>query len=351
MVVKSNEDGVLTGVPTSKRGLRISHIFFVDDSLLFCKASMVEWHSLTEVLRRYELASGQHLNTNKTSIYFSSNTLTESKVAILEEAGIPATQRYDTYLGLPALVGKSRTAAFRGIIDRVRKRLQDWKLKFLSQAGKEILLKAVIHAIPTYCMSIFLLPKALCVEINTYIRKFWWGQYGKEDGINWMSWSRMGNSKSSGGMGFCNFTCFNKAILAKQSCRLWNNPDSLVAQVMKGKYYSDTSVLEAIVGRRPSFAWHSIHSSCALLQEGSMWRVGNGSTIRIWKDLWLPINSTGRMSSPPAILHPNATVSELLDGESKWWNYQLLASIFAPEVVQLILKIPSSCTNQPDTLI
>jgi hypothetical protein len=75
---------------------------------------------------------------------------------------IPSSQRFDTYLGLLALVEKSRTAVFRNIIDKVWKKLHDWKLKFLLQAGREILLKAVIQAIPTYCMSVFLLLRALC---------------------------------------------------------------------------------------------------------------------------------------------------------------------------------------------
>jgi hypothetical protein len=58
---------------------------------------------------------------------------------ILEFASIPATQRYDKYMGLPALVGRFWMKAFQGILERVRKRLHDWKIKFLSQAGKEIL--------------------------------------------------------------------------------------------------------------------------------------------------------------------------------------------------------------------
>jgi hypothetical protein len=68
----------------------------------------------------------------------------KEKEAILADAEIPVTQRFDIYLGLLALVGKSRGAAFKGIIERVHKHLQDWKLKFLSHAGNEILLKAVI---------------------------------------------------------------------------------------------------------------------------------------------------------------------------------------------------------------
>jgi hypothetical protein len=108
---------------------------------------------------------GQCFNANKTSIFFSRNSLMEDKVTILDKADIPTTQYFDHYLGLPAMVGKSRTAAFRGIIERVRKRLQDWKLKFLSQAGKEVLLKVVVQAIPAYCMNLFLLPNTLCSDL------------------------------------------------------------------------------------------------------------------------------------------------------------------------------------------
>jgi hypothetical protein len=117
-----------------------------------------------------------------------------------------------TYLGLPALVGKSWTKAFKCVIDKVWKRLQDYKLKLLSQARREILLKAVVQAIPTYCMSVFMLLKSLCSKINSLMQRFWWG-----DGrIPWMSWSKMGQSKVKGGLGFRDFKCFNKVFLAKQ---------------------------------------------------------------------------------------------------------------------------------------
>jgi hypothetical protein len=70
-------------------------------------------------------------------------------------------------------VGKSRNQAFKSIKERVWKQLSDWKLNFLSQAGKEILLKALIQAIPTYNMSMFMLPKGLCADINSMMQKFW----------------------------------------------------------------------------------------------------------------------------------------------------------------------------------
>lgn len=85
---------------------------------------------IANILLLYEKALGQKLNNNKTSLFFSKNTIIVDKEAILEIVGVPATQCYNTYLGLPALVGKSRTTAFKGILNRVWKRLQDWKLHF-----------------------------------------------------------------------------------------------------------------------------------------------------------------------------------------------------------------------------
>jgi hypothetical protein len=77
MLNQAERMGVITGVPTSKRGPRLSHLFFADDSLLFCKANSVEWRRLTKILEKYEEASGQKLNRDKTSIFFSRNTSLE----------------------------------------------------------------------------------------------------------------------------------------------------------------------------------------------------------------------------------------------------------------------------------
>jgi hypothetical protein len=104
---------------------------------------LVEWRRLTKLLEKYEVASGQKLNKDKTSIFFSPNTSLEKRMKISQLSGLQAIQSYDKYLGLPTLVGKSRTQAFAGIKDRVWNCLNNWKTKFFTQAGKEILIKAV----------------------------------------------------------------------------------------------------------------------------------------------------------------------------------------------------------------
>jgi hypothetical protein len=71
-----------------------------------------------------------------------------------------------------------------------------------------------------------------------------------------------------------------------------------------------------------------------------VWRVGNGLKIRIWKDIWLLIQTTGRVSSPPSLLNGEAMVSELIDIETKWWNTQLLGTLFTAEKAKVIQSIP-----------
>jgi hypothetical protein len=59
---------IITKVPTSRKGSRLNHLFFPDDSLLFRKANSMEWYKLTRLLERYEIASSQKPNKDKTSI-------------------------------------------------------------------------------------------------------------------------------------------------------------------------------------------------------------------------------------------------------------------------------------------
>jgi hypothetical protein len=287
----------------------------------------VEWRRLVRLLDRYETASGQKLNKEKTSIFFSKNTSPTKRQEIIQLSGFQVSQQYDKYLGLPSLVGKSRTKAFKGIKDRVWNRLNNWKVKFLSQAGKEILLKAVVQAIPTYSMSVFQLPITLCREINGMMQKFWWGHMEKDSKIHWMSWDRMSFSKAQGGMGFRDLVCFNKALLAKQCWRLWQNPDSLAATIIKAKYYPHSTFLEATLGKRPSFAWKSLLSASGLLKSGLVWRVGDGKDIKIWGDRWLPTPTSFSVQSPRRVFSEDARVADLIDQDTKWWNSTLLSSV------------------------
>jgi hypothetical protein len=107
------------------------------------------------------------------------------------------------------LVKRSKAQTFAGIQSKVRRKLDGWKKKVLSQAGREILIKAVVQAIPTYSMSVFQLPKKLYLTLNSMTRQFWWGHKDETKGVSWMSSGRLGQSKFHGGMSFRNLETFN----------------------------------------------------------------------------------------------------------------------------------------------
>lgn len=161
----------------------VTHLFFANDSLLFCKASTRESQNLMVTLDLYEAASGQKINVNNCSIFFSNNTSPELKAEILEVMSPMQDSKHNKYLGLPSIIGKSKKEVFVEVKEKVAKKLSGWKEKMKSMGGREILIKAVAQAIPTYTMSCFLLSKRLCDEIEGMMRRFWWGQREQESKI------------------------------------------------------------------------------------------------------------------------------------------------------------------------
>ena len=105
----------------------------------------------------------------------------------------------EKYLGMPSDVGVSANGAFKYLKDRVWKRVQGWMEQSLSAGGKEVLIKAVAQAIPTYSMSCFKLPKGLCEHINGIVRSFWWGTKEGKRKPCWVAWDEMIKPKNWGG--------------------------------------------------------------------------------------------------------------------------------------------------------
>jgi len=87
LIRKSVEFGLLSGVAACPRGPKISHLFFVDDSLMFCKANIEECSTLKEILDICEYSTGQQLNREKTSLFFSRKTPQEIQEAIKNRFG------------------------------------------------------------------------------------------------------------------------------------------------------------------------------------------------------------------------------------------------------------------------
>ena len=89
-------------------------------------------------------------------------------------------KQQEKYLDLPSLIGRKKKTSFSDIKHKLSKKLAKWNGKLLSKAGKEVLIKAMAQAIPTYTMSCFKIPYSLCDELTSMIRQFWWEQKWEE---------------------------------------------------------------------------------------------------------------------------------------------------------------------------
>ncbi|XP_074302488.1 uncharacterized protein LOC141634059 [Silene latifolia] len=180
-------------------------------------ATLQEADGVNNILRRYEAASGQLVSLEKTTVVFSRGVTRDQRSAVAARLGVMEVEEHARYLGLPTVVGRSKKVLTDIIRDKLSKRLQGWRGKILSRAGKEILIKAVTNSLPTYVMSVFKIPANFCDELRAIIARFWWGHNEDKRGIHWVSWSKMARPKGVGGMGFRDFRQFNLALLGKQA--------------------------------------------------------------------------------------------------------------------------------------
>lgn len=117
------------------------------------------------------------------------------------------------------------------------------------------------------------------------IARYWWGKGGRKGIIGCVGISSVNLNVLGvcwGGGGFKNFETFTKGTVTKQSWRLQENPSSLVARILKARYFPHANFLDAMLGSSPSLVWGLILWGHQIIEEGLVWRVWNGFSIRVF---------------------------------------------------------------------
>lgn len=256
----------------------------------------------------------------------------------------------ERYLGFPTPDGRMNKGKFQTLQEKIWKRVIQWGESLLSMGGKEVMIKAVLHAIPVYVMGIFKLSESVCEDLNKLIRNFWWGTDGgkRKRKTHWKSWSVLTKPKNCGGMGFRDVKLFNQALLARQAWRLLQFPDSLCARVLKAKYYPNGSLVDTAFGGNTSPSWKGVIYGLELLKQGIVWRIGNGRSVRMWRDPWIPREHTRR----PITAKDNSRlkwVSDLIDVNGGW-DADKVSRVFWGIDAEAILKISLPSREEEDFL-
>jgi hypothetical protein len=195
------QSSALNGVKVASSAPTTSHLLFADDSLLFFRANEENAVVVKEVLNVYCEASGQQINTDKSSIHFAQGVRQQSRDLIKGVMEVHNQALSEKYFGMPTDVGAATMGVFKYLKDRMWSRVEGWMEKCLSAGGKEVLIKTVAQALATYSMSCFRLPKGLCEHLTSLIRNFWWGSKDAKRRVAWVAWDSMVKPKPLGGGG------------------------------------------------------------------------------------------------------------------------------------------------------
>ena len=112
LLKKAVARGDLRGFSLCKNGPQISHLFFADDSLIFCRAKMGDVQAIQSALALYEKASEQKINGTKTNLFFGKSVLESTKTDLKNLLGVLEIKEYEKYLGLLAMVGRKKKESF-----------------------------------------------------------------------------------------------------------------------------------------------------------------------------------------------------------------------------------------------
>ncbi|KAL5539361.1 hypothetical protein UlMin_024609 [Ulmus minor] len=223
---------------------------------------------------------------------------------------------HERYLGFPTFAKRCKKDLFAFIKDRVWKKVRGWNNSIFSGAGKEILVKAVIQAIPSHAMACFKLPKSLIQDHHYLIANFWWGS---------------NNGKT------------------KQGWIIIKNPDSLIWHVLKACYFTRSCFFLAKKRSNASFIWRSILWRRHGIERGSHWRISSRENISVLSDRWLPRPSSFQFINPPPI--PSNCVVAKLRHNNGDWNKVFVEQLFGVEKAKLVLSLPLGYFDHEDILI
>ncbi|XP_045831384.1 uncharacterized protein LOC123922735 [Trifolium pratense] len=314
------------------------------------KASKGEVSTIYQIIQAYQNASGLLVNLTKSEMVFSKGVPNDIKQEVANILPMQIVDHFSKYLGMPIVQGRSKKQIFNFMKEKIWKKLKGWKEKNLSFAGRGTLIKAVAQAIPTYLMSSFLISKGVCDQLEQMICNFWWRSTTDQKKLHWLKWSKVCTHKKEGGLGFRNLGAFNEALLAKQGWRLITNPNSLVAQVLKAKYYPNEDFLKAKHKQSMSYTWRSIMQARWILIKGSYWSIGSGQDVNIWEDNWIQQKGNSHRGRPKPNNLNLQKVRELMDPDCNEWNEGIINQVFSPHEAHMITNIPIIDKTQPDIL-
>ncbi|KAL4384089.1 hypothetical protein GQ457_15G019500 [Hibiscus cannabinus] len=313
--------GAWKQIKLGRNGPGLSHLFFVDDFILFVEADLDKLSIIREVMEDFFIASGQRVSVAKTQILFSRNCQPSLGSMLPQLFGFEKVTDLDKYLGVPLFHKRVTKTTFAYLLDRISARLSEWVARTLSLVGRITLAKFVLQAIPIYVMQSSWIPKGMCEEMEKLIQKFVCGSCNGGSGMALVKRDITRLPMEHGGLGFKNLFQKNKAFLMKIGYQLVMNKESLWVQVLISK-----------------FDW-SKQLPISLQRANSSWLWKDGFNTDFWYDHWLgPVKRLAFLCTASVPSSP-VTICDMVDNYGNW-DWSRLSLLLPQAMLDRVVAIP-----------
>ncbi|KAL0409477.1 UNVERIFIED_CONTAM: Retrovirus-related Pol polyprotein from type-1 retrotransposable element R2 [Sesamum radiatum] len=112
MLQRAEEQHHIQGIAVARGAPKVSHLLFVDDTIIFSQATEGAMRTIRDILELYAGASGQVINLEKSSMVISRNVEAPRRMQLAQQLGVQIVDKHEKYLGLPVIASKSRTELF-----------------------------------------------------------------------------------------------------------------------------------------------------------------------------------------------------------------------------------------------
>jgi hypothetical protein len=328
---------------------------FADDLLVCGQATFQEATLMSQIIQQFCIKSGQTPNWAKSAIMFSSHVQPNVIADIKNIFPVSNIDSNSVHLGHPLIMpSKDRSSAYNFILYKFRSKLSTYKAGKLSHAARLTLIKSVFASISVYYMSNIIFTKKFLSKLTAIIRTFWWTGVREEPTTKALclrAWKDICTPKNEGGLGIRNLQATNQSLILSTAWRIAQDPNSQLYNILKSKYFHDTSIWRAKPSVPKSAFWTSVIKVMPLVVQHSFYQLTQGN-VSIWSTPWCPdwINIYDHMVIQQQNFIYPAVVQDLWLPHQKKWNVNLIHTLFDHHMATIIVNTPIIPSDEPDIL-
>ncbi|XP_062081240.1 uncharacterized protein LOC133786042 [Humulus lupulus] len=238
-------------------GLRLTHLCFADDLLLFSKGDFDSALLLLKGFQLFSDSSGLIANKGKSAIY-GAMMQEETWVRLTGITGFKRGLLPFNYLGMKISNKRITKADCECLVDKMMLRIRTWSTRNLSFARRCVLINSVLFSINTYWSLIVILSKAIVKRINQLCRAFLWKGRADYDGPGQVAWEETCKPKKNGGLGFRDVGLWNKCAVGKFVWAIEKKEDNLWVKWIHNVYLKEKEWWSYMPPPTSSWYWSKV---------------------------------------------------------------------------------------------